>query len=272
MPLDLINIFNAKVSQKDIDWEVKGLISSNGIIFTLGSDSKLIGRIFELVVTPVLSEIAAENGYKLVMSDRQTVYPDFTMLKSENDFDKIAIDIKTTYRKFDKSGKLKKFGYTLGSFASFIRNNTKNIMYPYNTYSQHYVIGFLYSRNEYSIEGKIVNNAELDSISPLYKDVEFFVQEKYKIAGDKPGSGNTENIGPFLTTNINDFKLGNGPFSILGKDIYEEYWRNYPKYRQNNGSFNSLDTYFDWLLTQGRPNEQARQLYNQWKSKGVGVL
>lgn len=137
MPLDLINIFNAKVSQKDIDWEVKGLISSNGIIFTLGSDSKLIGRIFELVVTPVLSEIAAENGYKLVMSDRQTVYPDFTMLKSENDFDKIAIDIKTTYRKFDKSGKLKKFGYTLGSFASFIRNNTKNIMYPYNTYSLH---------------------------------------------------------------------------------------------------------------------------------------
>jgi len=157
------------------------------------------------------------------MSDRQTVYPDFTMLKSENDFDKIAIDIKTTYRKFDKSGKLKKFGYTLGSFASFIRNNTKNIMYPYNTYSQHYVIGFLYSRNEYSIEGKIVNSAELDSILPPYKDVEFFVQEKYKIAGDKPGSGNTENIGSFLTTNINDFKLGNGPFSILGKDIYEEY-------------------------------------------------
>jgi hypothetical protein len=267
MSIDLINSFNTKIAQKNINWEVKGLISANGNIFTLGSDSKLIGRIFELIVTPVLNEIADENGYKLVASDQQTVYPDFTMLRSEDDTDKIAIDIKTTYRRFNKNGELKKFGYTLGSFASFMRNNTKNIMYPYDTYSKHYVIGFLYSRNDYAIEGQMVNSADLNTIPTPYSDVEFFVQEKYKIAGDKPGSGNTENMGSFGTTDINELRLGNGPFSVLGKDIYEDYWRNYPKYRENNNSFNSLDTYFDWLVKQGRASEQARQLYNQWKSR-----
>lgn len=267
MLIDLINSFNSKITNKNINWEVKGLLTSDSNIFTLGSDSKLIGRIFELIVTPILKEIADENGYKLVASDQQTVYPDFTMLRDENDRNKIAIDIKTTYRKFNKKGELKKFSYTLGSFASFMRNNTKNIMYPYDTYSKHYVIGFLYSRNDSAIEGQMLNICNFNSIPTPYFDVEYFVQEKYKIAGDKPGSGNTENIGSFKTNNINDFRNGNGPFSVLGEDIYEDYWRNYPKYRANNRTFDSLDTYFDWLVSQGRPNEQARQRYNEWKNR-----
>ena len=35
--------------------------------------------------------------------------------------------------------------------------------------------------------------ANRSQIAFPYCDVKYFIQEKYKIAGDKPGSGNTEN-------------------------------------------------------------------------------
>lgn len=43
---------------------------------------------------------------------------------------------------------------------------------------------------------------DLRKLPVPYKDVEVFVQEKYKISGDKPGSGNTENIGSFKTNRM----------------------------------------------------------------------
>ena len=56
-------------------------------------------------------------------------------------------------------------------------------------------------------------------------DFEFIFQEKYKIAKDRPGSGNTKNIGS--VTNIEDLKNGTGTFSKLGVKIFDDYWINY---------------------------------------------
>lgn len=91
--MDLIDKFYSKVV--DVDFNVVGLLLANNDVLTLGSDSKLIGRIFELISFGILNDICRENNWRLEETESQTVYPDFTLIIGEND--KIAIDIKTTY-------------------------------------------------------------------------------------------------------------------------------------------------------------------------------
>lgn len=237
--MDLINSFYSEV--EGINFNVTGLLLENNDVLTLGSDSKLIGRIFELISFGILNGICRENNWKLEETESQTVYPDFTIIMEDNK--KIAVDIKTTYRRRNKNGEINRFGFTLGAFASFLRNNTKNIAYPYDQYVKHYVIGFVYDRVQGSKAGQVAHTG--DAIQPPYKNVEYFIQEKYKIAGDKPGSGNTENIGSILTNNIEDFKNGNGLFSKLGNDVFEDYWRGYPRYRAATKQYTTLQQYLD---------------------------
>ena len=73
MTLDLISIFNKKLEKKDINWEVSAIISPNKKLYSLGSDSKLIGRIFELLSYSILQEIADENGLILYPSKKQYI-------------------------------------------------------------------------------------------------------------------------------------------------------------------------------------------------------
>lgn len=237
--MDLINSFYSKV--EGINFNVMGLLLENNDVLTLGSDSKLIGRIFELISFGILNDICRENNWRLEETESQTVYPDFTIIMENNN--KIAVDIKTTYRRHKNNGNVSKYGFTLGAFASFLRNNTKNIAYPYDQYVEHYVIGFVYDRVQGGRAGQIAHIN--DVVQPPYKNVEYFIQEKYKIAGDKPGSGNTENIGSILTNNIDDFKNGNGIFSKLGNDVFEDYWRGYPRYRSTTKQYTTLQQYLD---------------------------
>lgn len=262
--LDFIQIFNKKLEEKNINWEVSALASPDGRLVSLGSDSKLIGRIFELISYNILQEIADENGLILQPSEKQTVYPDFTLMKSEDDKEKIAVDIKTTYRKFLKSGMPSGYVFTLGSFASYMRNGMKNISYPYNEYAKHYVIGFIYTRNENASEGQIFDIGDLSELPTPYKDVEVFVQEKYKIAGDKPGSGNTENIGSFKTNRLEYLVNGEGPFSELGIEVYEDYWAGYKEYR-GQPTYTSLEGYLEIQKERENDGEALRSVYEHWK-------
>ncbi|MCC7571180.1 restriction endonuclease [Candidatus Micrarchaeota archaeon] len=264
--MDFIEAFHQEMKEHEVDWRVNGLISPNGNVYSLGSDSKLIGRIFELISNSILQQIADKYGYILKPSDQQTVYPDFTFMKSEDDKEKIAVDIKTTYRTFNKNGEAKKVGFTLGSYASFMRNGTKNIIYPYKEYSKHYVVGFIYTRNDNANEGKIYELDNIEDLEVPYKDVEIFVQEKYKISGEKPGSGNTENIGSFKTSNIDYLVNGEGPFSELGLTVFEHYWAGYPKYRAGAKDYTSLDEYFDFHERKGEDMSSQKRKYNYWKN------
>lgn len=75
---DFINQFYAKLKEVSPNWYVKGLIDSDHKVYSLGTDSKLIGRIFELKVNSVLKAIADDNdGYTLGKPDVQTEYPDY---------------------------------------------------------------------------------------------------------------------------------------------------------------------------------------------------
>ncbi len=235
---------------RKVKFESYGILDSSNRIHTLGTDSKIIGRIFEMFSQPVLNSIAKRHGLLLTTPESQTVYPDFILMENPSSKNKIAVDIKTTYVDSNQSS----IKFTLGSFASYMRNNTKNIEYVYTDYSKHYVIGFVYKRNGQAQESMVYDYLEREKIQFPFYDVRYFMQEKYKIAGDKPGSGNTENIGSFSTKNFNDLKNGNGPFSSLGVDAFDIYWKYYPKYRSDNKAYTSLDEFIEWFLNQN-PNK-----------------
>ena len=124
---------------KTVNFNVYGILDAANKIHTLGTDSKIIGRIFEMLTQPIIEQVAVENGYVLETPESQTFYPDFILMKSKESKEKIAIDIKTTYVRDDQST----IQFTLGSFGSYMRDNVKNIAYQYTDYSKHYVIGFI---------------------------------------------------------------------------------------------------------------------------------
>lgn len=237
----IISSFYEKMAH--VDFEAYGILDAGNKIHTLGTDSKIIGRIFEMYVQPVLEQIASENGYTLQTPASQTAYPDFIMMKSKDSKEKIAIDIKTTYRKSNQSS----IKFTLGSFCSYMRDNKKNIAFHYTDYAKHYVIGFVYKRNGAAQESRVYDYKDRAQIIFPYHSVQYFIEEKYKIAGDKPGSGNTENIGSFPTRDFSALKKGEGPFSKLGQDVFDIYWKYYPKYRASIKSYTSLHEFADWL-------------------------
>ncbi|MHC9388267.1 type II restriction endonuclease [Clostridioides difficile] len=268
--MNFIEKFNEKIEKGNINWDVKGLLRDENTIITLGSDSKLIGRIFELITYQLLEEICKDNDYILEPSQSQTVYPDYTLIKKDANkeklSDKIAVDIKTTYRQYKKDGSIKKIGFTLGAYGSFIRDGKKNIAYLFKEYNKHYVICFIYDRNNNATEGKMVDIEKLDDLEVPYSNVTVFAQEKYLIVGDKPGSGNTENIGSFKTDNIGDLINGNGPFGYLGENVYLDYWKNYPRHREKHKVYTCLTEYFKWLEQQGKCTNSLKERYEEWEN------
>lgn len=92
----------------------------------------------------------------------------------------------------------------------------------------------IYSRNTLSDleETKIYKINQLNEIQSVISGFEFFAQEKWKIASDKSGSGNTANIGSI--TFIKDILDGNGVFSKVGENWFDEYWANYGKITQTD--------------------------------------
>lgn len=230
----------------NIDLNAYGILDTNNQVHTLGTDSKIIGRLFEIFTQPVLSEIAAAHSLILETPKAQTAYPDFILMKDKESKEKIAIDVKTTYVTSDSSS----IKFTLGSYCSYMRNNKKNIQYLYTDYVKHFVIGFVYKRNGAAQESIVYRHEDRNKIVCPYSDVRYFIQEKYKISGDKPGSGNTENIGSFPTKNFDDLKDGKGPFSKLGADVFDLYWKYYPKYRSKQKPYKSLSEFIQWAPKQ----------------------
>ncbi len=71
---------------------------------------------------------------------------------------------------------------------------------------------------------RVTSVDHLRSIASVVKDLQFFVCEKWRLASDKQGSGNTANIGSI--TYVDDILAGNGVFAKLGEEWFDEYWMN----------------------------------------------
>lgn len=215
-----------KLYPDSLEWGLVGILTKHSKVYTLSFDSKILSGIFEIFCEPFVVSIAEKHRLILEKS-KQTQYPDFTLYKKSNPIEKIAIEVKSTYRKFNKDGSVKKFKFTLGSYRSFLRDpkGEKGILYPYSHYTEHWVIGFLYTRNPECKLTEIRQVIEASQLQSPFTDIEFSVQEKYKIAGRTPGSGNTTNIGSIASNKIEDFRKGKLGFS--SKEEFDNYWRNF---------------------------------------------
>lgn len=255
----IISTITKFLPKGEAEWELVGFINKKKEIYAFGSDSKIIGRLFEVIAFDALEKSAKELGFLLHESDQQTVYPDFYFEKPDGR--KIAIDIKTTYRR----SKTAKYGFTGGSFTSFMRNGTKNIVGKYSDYDGHYILGVVYTRENEMSKGKI-SLKDVETIIPAYKNIEVFVQEKFRTCGDKKGSGNTDNIGTIKANSIEPFVFGAGPFSFLGEDVFHDYWVNHPRYTDSITAkaslYNDIPSYIKWI--QKKDNKRASELQSQY--------
>ena len=223
----LIKDLGAEIKTDDGQWTVKGFIDIYRSIYTISSDTKIVSKILEIHLFPKLLAFAEKLEFGIVLADHQNYYPDMSFVKTTNPDLKFAVDFKTTYRLDDAPDFCN--GFTLGSHGEYFtnRSSTKNIQFPYKDYAGHYCLGIIYSRNsEHDIdETKTFQLKDLESIASVIRDFRFFVQEKWRIASDKSGSGNTANIGSIAK--IEDIVTGNGMFSQLGEDWFDDYWMNY---------------------------------------------
>lgn len=219
--LKYVEQFNSAVSTDGGDWIVKGFIDVAKNIYTISIDTKVVSKIMELLLFPQICQIVERMKCKIVLCKEQNFYPDITFIDAKNN--KFAVDIKSTYRINNE----KVNGMTLGAFTGYFRDreSKKNTTFTYNEYAGHFVLGIIYSRNTVTDERKIYNLKDLQNITSVVKDFTFFVQEKYRIAADRPGSGNTKNIGS--ATDIEKLIDGRGIFAELGEDVFDDYWMYY---------------------------------------------
>jgi hypothetical protein len=222
--MGLFEDLSAEIEAERENFSICGFISQSGQIYPLGTDTKVLSTVFELVIRPSIVKIANIYGYDVKEPIAQNHYPDFTLVPRTGEKKYIAIDVKTTYRSSING----KFSFTLGGYTSFIREASpnKNIAFPYTDYESHWVIGFVYTRvaEKKAADAQTFYYDEIKNVVLPFKDVDFFVQEKWRIAGTSAGSGNTTNIGS-ISGKIEDFLAGGGSFKDEAE--YLAYWRAY---------------------------------------------
>ena len=226
---DFLISLKSYVSDAASNWSIKGFIDIHENIYSISSDTKIISKILEIHIFPEILKFADRIDYDIELPECQNYYPDITFINRKDNNIKFAVDFKSTYRKEKKDGYCN--GFTLGSHGEYFinRSSKKNIQYPYNNYKAHFCLGIIYSRvSSTNIdETKTYPITELNNIVSVIKDLDFFFVEKWKIASDISGSGNTANIGSI--TKISDLKQGMGIFSQYGEEIFDDYWMNYGK-------------------------------------------
>ncbi|GAT32465.1 restriction endonuclease EcoRV [Terrimicrobium sacchariphilum] len=255
------------VSSEDGQWAVKGFIDVFRNIYTITADTKIVSKILEVHLFPKILAFAEEHNLKVVLAEKQNWYPDFSFVGAADPEIKFAVDLKTTYRDPDRPGYVNGFTLGSHGEYFTNRSSTKNIQFPYKDYFGHFCLGAIYTRTVeedltgmevYSVkelgsdpaaaevpqkplggvleeddhkrrtfELKLKKVNRLQSIASVVRDFEFFACEKWELASDRAGSGNTANIGGIQS--IEDIKTGNGVFVNLGEEIFDEYWMNHGK-------------------------------------------
>jgi hypothetical protein len=224
---------NHQLCTPDGQWAIKGVIDSFHNIYALGTDTKLISKLLEIHLLPSLHQFAEAQGLAIVMADQQNYYPDLSFVSPTDPNLKFAVDIKTTYRLPEKPWLCN--GFTLGSHGRYFveRQSRKNVQFPYGSYAGHFCLGVIYDRTPNPSDVNQANRwqprplTDLPQMVSAIQQLQFFVAEKWKIASDKPGSGNTANIGSIRR--IADIVAQAGMFARLGESWFDDYWMNYGK-------------------------------------------
>lgn len=255
--LSMLQSFSREVLEiisKDNSWTIKGFIDLYKNIYTISADTKIISKILEIHLFPHFLKLAERNNYRLELASQQNYYPDLTFINKDDETIKYAVDLKTTFR--DPKNSKKCNGFTLGSQGEYFQNRSsrKNIQYPYSQYLGHFCFGIIYSRNveDDLSELKILDIKSLENITSVIKDFTCFAEEKWKIASDKGGSGNTANIGSIKS--IDDLMHGNGVFANSSEEMFDDYWINYGKLTHVvKGVTKKVTSFKDYLIYRNEP-------------------
>lgn len=251
---DFANTLDSKI-EADGEWAIRGFIDVFKNVYTISADTKVISKILELCLFPHFLAFADKIGYRIELAEKQNWYPDLTFIKLDDEDVKFAVDLKTTYR--DEKNPDKCNGFTLGSHGEYFVNraSTKNIQYPYSCYSGHFCLGIIYSRHAIDKleETRVYSVDEVQKIPSVAGNFVFFAAEKWRIASDKGGSGNTANIGSIKS--IPDILSGNGVFALAGEEYFDEYWANYNKLeiRTASGKIKKLTSFEELLAFKNLP-------------------
>lgn len=250
---EFVNTLTGHVSTDDGQWTVKGFIDAFKNVYTISSDTKIVSKILEIHLFPRILAFAEEQGFAVVLAEHQNYYPDISFVSKGDETVKFAVDFKTTYRLPDKPWLCN--GFTLGSHGKYFedRTSTKNIQFPYGSYSGHFCLGIIYNRAVWATidETRLYTIEELQSITSVISNIQFFVAEKWRIAGDKSGSGNTANIGSIHR--IEDILSGTGMFANLGEEWFNEYWINFGKIKikDSDGKIKKITSLVDFVKYRG---------------------
>jgi len=243
---DYLPRFRSALANDIGDWVVKGFIDTYLNIYTISADTKIISKLIELMLFPTITEFARQNSYTLHLAEHQNHYPDISFVAPNGI--KTAFDLKSNYR----TSATRVNGFTLGAFTGYFRDreSIKNTTFPYGEYKNHYVLGIVYSRSAEVISERSAYKLEdLQNIESVAHDFAFLLQEKWRIASDKTGSGNTKNIGSIKI--IDDLINGNGPFATEGEQVFDHYWMNYltndmARAIDSKVPYKNLNEYWHW--------------------------
>lgn len=245
---DFVATLAPAVTTPDGQWTVKGFIDTFKSVYTISADTKVVSKILEIHLLPSILKFAELSDFAVVLAKHQNYYPDLSFVSKHDDRIRYAVDFKTTYRNDAKPWLCN--GFTLGSHGKYFteRTSTKNIQYPYASYGGHFCLGVIYDRTVDADEELSGPHSidELQSIASVISNIRFFVAEKWRIASDRRGSGNTANIGSIQ--HIEDICSGNGMFARLGEDWFDDYWMNFGKITVRDASggtekINSLEKF-----------------------------
>lgn len=198
---EIKNILN-NISEINIDEEFT--IINDGIKYKLGNDSKIISKIYEVIIIENLKKLLDDKGFEYIENEIQNKYPDFIIISKIQKEKYYAVDIKSTYLK----KKTEINGFTLGTYKGYFkdRKSLKSIVKPYKSFIKHFCICIIYSR----INKKIPVNY-------------IIIREKWEIARNSSGSGNTCNIGSIKLLSA---LLDNKPY-FSSEDEFNTFWLNY---------------------------------------------
>ncbi|CAN2039021.1 Restriction endonuclease [Candidatus Magnetomoraceae bacterium gMMP-15] len=154
---------------------------------------------------------------------------------------KKILDTTSQYLMVQDDNSINNFANALGNQVAKLNIDVEKILIEFNASK-------IDERKTYKI-------SNLDAINSVVRDFEFFIHEKWRIAKDGPGSGNTKNIGS--TNKIDELINGLGIFTKYknGKQLFDAYWQAYltkdmaKAIDLEKPHFKNLKTYFEYIKT-----------------------
>jgi hypothetical protein len=78
------------VSTENGEWAVKGFIDVYKNIYTISSDTKIVSKILEIHIFPLIIQFAEQVGYNIILAEHQNYYPDLTFVNKKDESIKFA--------------------------------------------------------------------------------------------------------------------------------------------------------------------------------------